>query len=147
MADSFETYRGMVYPWHIDHVGHMNVQFYTARFDEASWHFLLRLGFAPGKLKDDNRAFVAAQQQTQYFAEVMAGALLHVESELLEVKSRTLKYVHRMFNSESNVLVATMELVIIYLDTVARRAAPLPETTQLANARPATGPGISADAA
>jgi len=25
-----------VYPWNIDHVGHMNVQFYVGKFDEAS---------------------------------------------------------------------------------------------------------------
>ena len=36
MAKTTETFRGVVYPWHLDHMGHMNVQFYTARFDEAT---------------------------------------------------------------------------------------------------------------
>ena len=44
MYRSIETYRGVVYPWSIDHVGHMNVASYTARFDEATWHFLGELG-------------------------------------------------------------------------------------------------------
>jgi hypothetical protein len=44
MSHEFETYRGFIYPWVIDHVGQMNVQSYTARFDEASWHFLAHLG-------------------------------------------------------------------------------------------------------
>ncbi len=30
-----ETYRGVVYPWQMDQMDHMNVQFYTARFDQA----------------------------------------------------------------------------------------------------------------
>jgi len=30
------TYRGLVYPWHCDHMGHMNVMWYTGKFDEAS---------------------------------------------------------------------------------------------------------------
>jgi acyl-CoA thioesterase FadM len=47
MYSAIETYRGVVYPWHIDHVGHMNIQFYTARFDEATWQFLSRLGLSP----------------------------------------------------------------------------------------------------
>ena len=29
-----ETYRGAVYPWHCDHVGHMNVMWYVGKFDE-----------------------------------------------------------------------------------------------------------------
>lgn len=41
-----ETYRGVVYPWVIDHVGHVNVQSYVARFDEASWQFLTRVTVA-----------------------------------------------------------------------------------------------------
>ena len=38
MYRSVETYRGFVYPWVIDHVGHMNVQSFTAKFDEANWN-------------------------------------------------------------------------------------------------------------
>ena len=41
-AGALETYRGVVYPWHIDQIGQMNVQFYTARFDEATWHTATR---------------------------------------------------------------------------------------------------------
>lgn len=49
-----------------DHIGHMNVQFYVMRFDEASWHFLARLGLSPGFLKQQNRSLVALDQRTQY---------------------------------------------------------------------------------
>ena len=31
------TYRGTVFPWHCDHMGHMNVMWYTGKFDEATW--------------------------------------------------------------------------------------------------------------
>lgn len=66
MYTPIETYRGFVYPWHVDHVGHMNVQFYTARFDEATWHFLNRLGLSPTHFKRSGRSAVAADQRTQY---------------------------------------------------------------------------------
>lgn len=39
-----ETYRGVVYPNQLDHMGHMNVQWYTSKFDEATWHFFSHLG-------------------------------------------------------------------------------------------------------
>jgi acyl-CoA thioester hydrolase len=30
------TYRGTVYPWQCDHIGHMNVMWYVGKFDEAT---------------------------------------------------------------------------------------------------------------
>ena len=35
--DSEVTYRGVVYPWDCDHMGHMNVMRYVGKFDEATW--------------------------------------------------------------------------------------------------------------
>lgn len=29
------TYRGTVYPWQCDHVGHMNIMWYVGKFDAA----------------------------------------------------------------------------------------------------------------
>jgi acyl-CoA thioesterase FadM len=33
--ESAATYRGTVYPWQCDHVGHMNIMWYVGKFDEA----------------------------------------------------------------------------------------------------------------
>jgi len=128
MAKVFETYRGFVYPWMIDHVGHMNVQFYVGRFDEASWHFLARLGFGPARLKDTQRAFVGGEQQIEYKREVKSGTLIHVVTELLEIKRKTVRYVHRMYDTEADQLVASMNLLAIYFDTEARKSAELPQS-------------------
>jgi len=43
-ATGLTTYCGLVYPWHCDHMGHMNVMWYTGKFDEASWALLARFG-------------------------------------------------------------------------------------------------------
>ena len=82
MYTQFETYRGVIYPWMIDHVGHMNVQFYTARFDEATWQFLAQLGLTPTFLKRNHRSAVAVDQRTQYKRELVAGSLVHITTEL-----------------------------------------------------------------
>jgi len=105
----------------------MNVQFYTGRFDEASWHFLANLGLTPGFLKDNQRGLVALEQRSKYMQEVLVGSLLDIQTELLEIKSKTIRYQHYMRNSESGEDVATMELIIAYIDTVARKATPLPD--------------------
>jgi acyl-CoA thioester hydrolase len=134
-----ETYRGFVYPWTIDHVGHMNVQFYTARFDEATWHFLARLGLTPTFLKQHGRAAVAADQRTSYRREVLAGSLLHVTSELLALGRTSIRFVHRMYDSETGAEVATTELVGVYFDLERRSAVELPALVRDAAARLADG--------
>jgi len=127
MYQAIETYRGTVYPWSIDHVGHMNVQFYTARFDEATWQFLARLGLTPAYLEASGHRAVAADQRTQYHREVLAGTLLHVTTELLAVGRSSLRFVHRMYDSVTGEAVATTELVGVYFDVARRASAQLPD--------------------
>jgi len=130
MYRPIETFRGFVYPWAIDHVGHMNVQFYTARFDEATWHFLARLGLSPSFLKRNNRAAVAVDQRTQYKREVLAGSLLHVTTELLELGRKSIRFVHRMYDSETDEEVAVTEFVGVYFDTSRRSSVELPDSVR-----------------
>jgi acyl-CoA thioester hydrolase len=115
-----------VYPWSIDHVGHMNVQFYAARFDEASWQFLSQIGLSPAFLKRSGRAAVAVDQRTQYKREVFAGSLLHITSELLSLGHSSIRFVHRMYDSETSEEVASSEIVGVYFDTYRRAKTPLP---------------------
>ena len=68
MAKQFETARGTVYPWQLDHVGHMNVQFYVARFDEASWQLLANFGLTGSFL----RGMAALEQHIYYKRELLA---------------------------------------------------------------------------
>ncbi len=130
-----ETYRGFVYPWTIDHVGHMNVQSYTARFDEATWHLLARLGLTPSYMRRHGRAAVAVDQRTSYRREVLAGTLLHVTSELLALGRTSVRFVHRMYDSETGEEVASTELVGVYFDTERREGVELPDGAREAAAR------------
>ena len=127
MYRPIETYRGVVYPWAIDHVGHMNVASYTARFDEATWHFLGALGLTPSYLKQNERSAVAAEQRTQYKREVVSGCLLHVTTELRELGRKSIRFGHTMFDSENGEVVATTELVGVYFDIVRRVSVDIPE--------------------
>ncbi len=140
---TFETYRGFVYPWCIDHVGHMNVQSYVGRFDEASWHFVARLGLTPRFLAARQCALVALDQRIAYRREVLQGTLLEVRSTLCEARTKTLRYQHRMLDSECGHEVAQMELLVGYLDKLSRRTTPLPEVV-LARARAALAPADGA---
>jgi acyl-CoA thioester hydrolase len=124
---AIETYRGVVYPWQMDHMDHMNVQFYTARFDEATWHLFAALGMSTGYFRQNKRGMAALEQRTLYKKELHAGDLIRISSELLEAKPKTIRFMHRMYNTESGEEVATTELVGAHIDTDARKAVPFPE--------------------
>ncbi|MFQ5564613.1 MAG: acyl-CoA thioesterase [Parvularculaceae bacterium] len=121
-----ETYRGLVYPRQLDHMGHMNVQYYTARFDAATWHLFSALGLTLDYINETNTGMAALEQTTHYKAEVMSGALLVIRSGVLEVRNKTVRYIHQMYDAEKDSLAATSELVAAHLDRKARKAIPLP---------------------
>lgn len=125
--NEIETYRGVVYPWQMDHMDHMNVQFYTARFDEATWHLFAALGMTASYFKANRRGMAALEQHTLYKRELHAGALIRIASELLEAKPKTIRFLHRMYDTESAEEVATSEFVGAHIDTDARKAVPFPD--------------------
>ena len=127
MGTAMETCRGVVYPWQMDHMDHMNVQFYTARFDEATWHFFALIGITPGYLKQNRRGMAAVEQRTLYKRELHPGALIRVTSELLEVKAKGIRFLHRMYDTQTGEEVATTEIFGVHLDTDTRKAVPYPQ--------------------
>lgn len=122
-----ETYRGVVYPHHHDHMGHMNVQWYTAKFDEATWHLFSAGGITAAYVRDTNRGMAALEQVTKYKAEAFAGDLLIIKSKMLEVNNKTLRFLHTMYNAETGAELATSELVGAHLDREKRKACPFPD--------------------
>src|SRR3954468_19949577 len=85
MTDLVETYRGAVYPWHCDHMGHMNVMWYVGKFDEATWNLFSVLGVTRDFLKTSDRAMAAVQQNSSYKRELLSGDVVAVRSGMLEM--------------------------------------------------------------
>lgn len=126
MTDSFLTYRGTVYPWQCDHMGHMNVMWYVAKFDEACWQLLSQLGFVSRRSRTARIGMAAVEQHIEYKREVFAGDVVSVRSMLVEVREKSVRLRHEMTNDETHELVASMEVVGVQLDFVTRKACPLP---------------------
>lgn len=120
------TYRGVVYPWHCDHMGHMNVMWYTGKFDEASWQLLAALGLTPSRLREEGCGMAAVEQHIEYKRELRAGDIITIRSTVLEIKEKSIRFAHEMRNDETGEVTATTVIVAIHIDTVARRAKALP---------------------
>ena len=127
IAESMITYRGVVYPWECDHMGHMNVMWYVGKFDEATWQLLGALGATPSRLREEGFGLAAVEQHIEYKRELRAGDLLTVRSSVLEAKEKSLRFAHEMTNDQTGELAATTVLVGVCIDTVGRKARPLPQ--------------------
>src|SRR5207302_10136432 len=101
MARLIDTYRGAVYPWHCDHMGHMNVMWYVGKFDEATWQFFALLGLTPEFLRRNRRGMAAVEQRIAYQRELYAGDVVTVGTAALEVRDRVIRFVHEMRNGAS----------------------------------------------
>ena len=127
MSDLAITYRGTVYPWQCDHMGHMNVMWYVGKFDEASWQLLATLGFTRTRTREEGAGVVAVEQHISYKRELLAGDIVTVRSLIVDVKDKALHLFHEMRNDETGEIAATMTVVGIHIDMHARKARSLPE--------------------
>ncbi|MEK7249044.1 MAG: thioesterase family protein [Bacteroidota bacterium] len=120
------TYRGVVYPWQCDHIGHMNVMWYVGKFDEATWHLFALMGITPTYMRDQKRGMAAVEQTITYKRELRAGDVIAIRSGLLEMKERVIRFHHEMWNEETGDVVATTILTGVHMDTEERKSCPFP---------------------
>jgi len=123
---SLITYRGVVYPWHCDHLGHMNNMWYAGKFDEASWNLLLQLGMPPSYFRDNARGLATVEQITEFKHELLAGDVVEVRSHIIEVREKVLRLVNTMVNAETGVEAATQTVTAVHVDLKARKSCPIP---------------------
>jgi acyl-CoA thioester hydrolase len=121
------TYRGIVYPWHCDHMGHMNVMWYAGKFDEACWQLLAMRGLHPSRFAKDGTGAAAVEQRIQYKRELHAGDAVRIESTLVEVKDKSIHMLHKMVHEGSGEVAAITEVIGVHIDARVRKAIPLPE--------------------
>jgi len=120
------TYRGTVYPWQCDHVGHMNVMWYTGKFDEASWQLFSKLGLTRARLRTEGAVMVAVEQRLEYKRELHAGDVVTIRSAVLEVKNKSIRMIHEMRNDDTGEVAAISVIVAVHLDATTRQAQFLP---------------------
>ena len=139
---SLVTYRGSVYPAQCDHMGHMNVAFYVAKFDEATWQLFAGVGLTRTRFQSDGSGMAGLEQHIEYKRELYPGDVISVRSRILEMRDKVIRFEHEMTNDVTGELAAKMLVVAAHLDTSARRARSFPDDVRArANAmiEPRTG--------
>jgi acyl-CoA thioester hydrolase len=137
-----EAYRGVVYPRHLDHMDHMNVQYYVEKFDEGVWHVFAAIGLTPTYMREQNRGMAAVEMNIRYLAEMHAGDLIAVRAGIVKVGEKSLHVMQQMRNAETGAVAAEWRAVAVHLDRATRRGIPFPpEVAVRARSMIVTPPG------
>ena len=122
MSDNGITYRGLVHQWHCDHMGHMNVMWYVGKYDEATWNLGAMMGMTAQYLREAKRGMAAVEQRICYRREALVGDVIAVRTALLEVRPKSVRFVHEMFRGDGGDHLATMIAIGVHIDTAARKS-------------------------
>ena len=66
----------------------------------------------------------AVQQNISYKRELLAGDIVAVTSRVLEIRDKSIRYLHEMRNAETGEIAATCEITGVHIDRQARKSTP-----------------------
>lgn len=134
--ESIETFRAVVYPSQCDDMGHMNVQYYTAAFDQAMWHLVHALGYEPRWRTERRQGWADVRHTMDLRSELRAGDLIFARSSVKKIGRSSLVSTHTLINAGNGATAADAEVTSVYFDLTSRVSIPIPEVIRaMANAR------------
>src|SRR5262245_14781873 len=107
-------------------MGHMNVMWYTGKFDEASWQLFSKLGLTRARCRKDGTGMAAVEQHIEYKRELRAGDIVTIRSAVLEIRNKSIHIRHELRNDDTGEVAATSIIVVVHMDVITRKATPLP---------------------
>lgn len=120
-----ETFRGVVFPWHCDAMGHMSVQHQVPLLDNAVYHLLGFFGPVAGEIDGRRAGWADVSHEIRYLHELAAGDLLVLASGILSVGRSSLRH-RTILSRRSDAAACTiLEGVTVRFDLDARKATPL----------------------
>jgi acyl-CoA thioester hydrolase len=126
-SSELTTYAGMVYPRDCDHMGHMNVASYVAKFDEATWQLFAHIGMDGAYFRNRKGAVGGVDQHLTYKREMFPGDGIQVTTRVVEVRPRVITVRHELIESTSGELAAVCTTTAVHMDAVNRGASPFPD--------------------
>lgn len=121
------TYQGVVYPAQCDAMGHMNVQFYIAAFDQSLWHLMAAAGYSASWIKERREGWADRRYEIDFRQELPVGSLFEIYSSVVKVGRTSLSTHHRLTNKADGQLCAELLAVSVYFDLAGRQSLPLPQ--------------------
>lgn len=127
-----ETFRGVVFPWHCDLMGHFATQHYMPLFDGAIHHLLARLAPLVEEHEGRRLGWADVRHTIDYRAEVRAGDLLILKSIIVRLGTTSVThrtYVCRLPDEE---VCSILDAVTVRFDLNARKPSPISDSIRAA---------------
>jgi acyl-CoA thioester hydrolase len=120
------TYRGAIYPWHCDQMGHANAAWYVGRFDEATWAFLSDCGLPGSYFRCSDWGMAAIELKVVYRRELRTGDVISVFTKFLGVTKKSVRVEHVLRLDESGAIAAVCEVKAVHIDRLRRKSVAFP---------------------
>jgi len=120
-------YRDRVRDEWIDYNRHMTEAYYVLVFGFATDALYDRVGFDAAWRAAAGSSAYTVEAHVRYLHEIGGGEPLAVATEVLAVDAKRLRFFHTMRQGDDGTVLATEELLILHVDTLASRVVPFPE--------------------
>lgn len=128
MSGCIKTFHKAVSPAELDHLGHMNVQYYFAAIGNAITSFQIALGLTPSDMREGRRlAFVVVHGENNFKAELKAGDVIRMETGVSEIANKTATFHHCLFKTETETLSFDTHFKCVLMNLDTRRAVKIPD--------------------
>ena len=126
-----ETLRGMIFPCHCDHMGHVNNRWYGHFFDDASMSLWSGVGLSEAGLRAQfDTSVVIARNEFDYLHELLNGQQFVVMSTFVKIGRKSLSFESRLFHNDTGTLCVVNVSVAVFFDFEARQSAPMPASVR-----------------
>ena len=131
MTHLITTYKGYVAPWECDEMGHMNIQFYFSKVQEAELHLMDALGLTKAKRWQIGTALQANEYHVRFHQELFASDLVVIHTGILSVGDCVVELYHEIRNGLTSALAATMVVTALHRAPDNPSPIPLPADVRL----------------
>lgn len=121
------VYRFTIPDEYRDAMGHMNMRWYIALFDEAGIPLFDRLGLTLDYYEQNHAGGFDLEHHTHFLNEVLIGDTVIFRARLLGRSAKRVHYMLFMVNETRTVLSATLEVMNSHANLSIRRTSPYPE--------------------
>ena len=125
-TNAFPAYRTPVREEWIDYNGHMSEAFYVLVFGYATDALMDAIGVDETCRARHDCSLYTLEAHVRYLREVGEGEPLTVHSSVVDSDHKRLHVYHAMHNESSGELLATSELMLMFVDTASGRSGDFP---------------------
>ncbi|WP_116368763.1 thioesterase family protein [Parahaliea mediterranea] len=125
-SNAFSAYRTPVREEWIDYNGHMSEAFYVLVFGYATDALMDAIGIDETWRARHDCSLYTLEAHVRYLREVGEGAPLTVHTSVVDSDHKRLHVYHAMRHEESGEVLASSELMLMFIDTASGRSADFP---------------------